>query len=339
MRDKREATTPAVRREARHSGESGNPFRSVAHTLLVFLIASPGAFGQPANLSAADFTGKPAWFHLEQLVSFGERYTGSPGHQQAKDYMRSILVGTGGRLEESRGTIPVPGTDPIDIENLWVRFAPEVKSGRLLLGTHYDTRPWPDREEDKSLHRVRGVIGACDGGSGTAILLELADLVGRKSPNLPIDIVLFDAEEPLGKEFIPQGYFLGSRRFVADRIQEGNLDQYSAVLVIDVVGGKKAQVGLDRSSMERAPKWSGRIQGVLDRLNLPSFRPPAAYSIWDDHTAFQDAGIPAALLIDYDYPYLDTLKDTLDKCDPETLRDVGQAVLQTALDHSEKPLR
>lgn len=305
----------------------------------MLLIAAPSALAETAPLSATDFTGKQAWFHLEQLVSFGERYTGSPGHQQAKDYMRTVLEGTGGRLGESRGTMPVPGTDPIDIENLWVRFAPEIDSDRLLFGTHYDTRPWPDREEDESLHRVRGVIGACDGGSGTAILLELADLIGRKSPHLPIDIVLFDAEEPLGKEFIPQGYFLGSRRFVAQRIQEGNLDQYAAVLVIDVVGGKKAQVGLDRSSMERAPKWSGRIQEVLDRLNLPSFRPPAAYSIWDDHTAFQDAGIPAALLIDYDYPYLDTLKDTLDKCDPETLKDVGQAVLQTALDHSEKPLR
>ena len=85
---------------------------------------------------------------------------------------------------------------------------------RLLLGTHFDTRPWPDREEDESLHRVRGVIGACDGGSGTAILLEIATLIGERMPEAPVDIVLFDAEEPLPKEFIPKGYFLGSRNFV-----------------------------------------------------------------------------------------------------------------------------
>jgi Zn-dependent M28 family amino/carboxypeptidase len=233
----------------------------------------------------------------------------------------------------------VPGTEPIEIENLWFQFAPEVKEHRLLLGTHFDTRPWPDREEDESLHRVRGVIGACDGGSGAAILLELATVLSEKHPNIPLDIVLFDAEEPLPKEFIPQGYFLGSRKFVLDRVEEGALSQYGSVLVIDVVGGKDAKVGLDQSSVARTPRWAGRVQGAIDQLNLPSFRPPANYSIWDDHTAFQNAGVPAALLIDYDYPYLDTLKDTLDKCSEQSLRDVGQAVLQVVISHSKNPMK
>lgn len=306
--------------------------------LLLLWINSRASFGQESELKATDFEGKQAWFHLEQLVSFGERYTGSPGNEQARDYMRSVFQSCQGTLKESRGTMEVEGTDPIEIDNIWFQFSPEVQENRLLLGTHFDTRPWPDREEDESLHRVRGVIGACDGGSGTAILLELATVLSERNPNIPLDIVLFDAEEPLPKEFIPKGYFLGSRKFVYDRVKEETLSQYSSVLVIDVVGGKNARVGLDQSSLSRAPRWAGRIQGIVENLGLESFRPPANYSIWDDHTAFQNAGIPAALLIDYDYPYLDTLKDTLDKCSPETLKDVGQVVLEVVINHSRNPM-
>ncbi len=291
------------------------------------------------ELKATDFEGKQAWFHLEQLVSFGERYTGSPGNEQAKDYMRSVFQTCSGTLSESRGEMEVTGTEPIQIENIWFRFAPEVKKHRLLLGTHFDTRPWPDREEDESLHRVRGVIGACDGGSGTAILLELATLLSEKSPNIPLDIVMFDAEEPLPKEFIPVGYFLGSRKFVFDRVKEGAISNYGSALVIDVVGGKEGKVGLEQSSLSRSPRWSGRVQGAIDKLDLLSLKPPASYSIWDDHSAFQNAGIPAALLIDYDYPYLDTLQDTLDKCSPDTLRDVGQVLLQVVINHSNNPMK
>jgi glutaminyl-peptide cyclotransferase len=306
---------------------------------LILLFSSFSVWSQGLELQSTDFEGKRAWFHLEQLVSFGERYTGSPGSEQAKDYMRAVFQTCQGTLRESVGRMEVPGSDPIDIENIWYQFAPEVKEHRLLLGTHFDTRPWPDREEDESLHRVRGVIGACDGGSGTAILLELATLISDKNPNIPLDIVMFDAEEPLPKEFIPQGYFLGSRKFVSDRVQEGTLPQYGSVLVIDAVGGKGAKVGLEQSSLSRAPRWSGRIQGVLEGLDLPSLRAPANYSIWDDHTAFQSAGVPAALLIDYDYPYLDTLKDTLDKCDPQTLKEVGQVVFQVVIHHAASPMK
>ena len=313
------------------------------HTLFrlwaVFVgVGSFAVWSQGAELKADDFHGREAWYHLEQLVSFGERYTGSTGNAQARDYMRSIFQSCSGTLRESGGRREVPGTDPIDVENIWFQFAPEVKDHRLILGTHFDTRPWPDREEDTSLHRVRGVVGACDGGSGTAILLELATLVSEKNPHIPLDIIMFDAEEPLPKEFIPQGYFLGSRQFVFERVQDGTLSQYASVLVIDVVGGKGARVGLEQSSLKRAPLWAGKVQGVLSHLRLPSLRPPANYSIWDDHTAFQNAGVPAALLIDFDYPYLDTLKDTLDKCSQETMKDVGQAVVEIVRNHTQSPL-
>ena len=312
---------------------------SKALGLILMAILPTQIWAQDPLVTATDFEGRQAWFHLEQLVSFGERYTGSPGNEQAKNYMRSVFQNCQGQLRESHGTMEVEGTEPVKIENIWFQFAPEVKENRLLLGTHFDTRPWPDREEDESLHRVRGVIGACDGGSGTAILLELASVLSEKNANIPVDIVMFDAEEPLPKEFIPKGYFLGSRKFVFDRVKEGTLSQYGAVLVIDVVGGKNAQVGLDQSSIARAPRWSAKIQNAIEKLDLPSLRLPANYSIWDDHTAFQNAGVPAALMIDYDYPYLDTLKDTLDKCDPQAVKEVGQTVLQVVIDHGKSASR
>ncbi|MCA9429713.1 MAG: M28 family peptidase, partial [Candidatus Omnitrophica bacterium] len=85
--------------------------------------------------------------------------------------------------------------------------------------------------------------------------------------------------------------------------------------------------------------WSAKIQNAIEKLDLPSLRLPANYSIWDDHTAFQNAGVPAALMIDYDYPYLDTLKDTLDKCDPQAVKEVGQTVLQVVIDHGKSASR
>jgi Zn-dependent M28 family amino/carboxypeptidase len=180
----------------------------------------------------------------------------------------------------------------------------------VLVGAHYDTKDLP------------GFVGANDGASGTATVVELSRALraGRRACEREVRFVLFDGEEsPRGStDFLRDG-LRGSRAHAAR-----HADALSAVIVIDFVGDR--DLSLPREAGSDPALWA-RLRAAARAAGQIRFFPPRTRGeIWDDHTPFARAGIPAIDLIDFDYPHFHRVSDTLDKVSPRSLRAAGASV-------------
>jgi len=193
---------------------------------------------------------------------------------------------------------------------------------RILLGAHYDTRPRADRDPDPAKRHLP-ILGANDGASGVAVLLELARLLGAARPPVGVDLVFFDGEDS-GQEGLDADWILGSEHFA------GNLKGYrpSAAIIVDMVGEQNAVITVEIYSGTYSALLVDDIFTIAERLGVDAFRRERGHPLIDDHLPFIKAGIPAAVLIDFDYPYWHTLEDTPDKCSPESLEAVGTVLLE-----------
>jgi glutaminyl-peptide cyclotransferase len=267
-----------------------------------------------------------AFARIQEQHALGPRFVGSPGHAAAQELLLTWLAGAE-RVREQTFTETYFGK-PVTCRNLWGRYEGE-RPGRILLGTHYDTRPWADRDPDPA-RRHDPVPGANDGGSGVALLAELGrELTGRQD-RPSVDIVFFDAEdwhEIDGKE-VSQG----ARSFVAQLLAADTPD---GVIIVDMVGGRNLVLDVDVNCQDHDPSYRLTLDlfQLGHSLGLPAFgmKKPHPYKwIGCDHTPFMAADVPTALLIDLDYPEWHTVQDLPAACDAESLAQVG-AVLETFL--------
>lgn len=254
------------------------------------------------------FNGERALADVATQLSFGPRWTGSPGHSRTVAWLVATLTAAGWQTEVQ--TAEIEGQT---VQNVIARRG----TGKewVLLGAHYDTRLVADEDPDPA-RRVEPVPGANDGASGVAVLLELARVL---PPELDKEVwlVFFDAEDN-GR--IPGwDWILGSRAFVAALV--GAPD---AVVIVDLVGDADLQLYYEHNS---DAELSAEIWAVAARLGYQQFIPELKYSILDDHTPFLQAGIRAIDIIDFDYPYWHTTADTLDKVSAESLAAVGATLL------------
>ncbi|NIQ01568.1 MAG: M28 family peptidase, partial [Nitrospinaceae bacterium] len=196
----------------------------------------------------------------------------------------------------------------------------------VLIGTHYDTRPYADEEPDSRLHS-RPILGANDGGSGTAVLLGLAEFLHHHPPSRPVHLVFFD-----GEDFGPKNSgvaLLGSTQYARRLVASVDQEQWPyCVLVVDMVGDRDLQIYRETNSLKSAPWLVDILFQAAREKKLPQFRDKVRYTIYDDHYPFIKIGIPSALLIDFDYPPWHTLEDTLEKCTPESLFAVFSVVVE-----------
>ena len=243
-------------------------------------------------------------------VSFGPRIPGSIGHSLAVDYITQELVKAGWQVEIQE-TISMGHP----IRNIIAQRG--NGSPWVLLGTHYDTRQISDLDPDVD-RRADPVPGANDGASGVAVLLELARV-------LPMDttpqvwLVFFDAED---QGNIPGwDWILGSRAYVE------SLQEYpDKVVIVDMIGDSDLNVYQERNSN---PIITAEIWETAASLGFENhFIPEVKYSILDDHTSFLEQGIPAIVIIDFDFPYWHTTADTLDKISPDSLEMIGKTLLK-----------
>ena len=263
-----------------------------------------------SNLTAGSpaFDAERAYADAAYQVSLGPRTPDSVAHDQVIEYIVTNLEQDGWVVE-----LQVAREQGQVVKNVVAR------RGRgkpwIILGAHYDSRLWADQDAVAENQR-RPVLGANDGASGVAVLLELARAIPTDLDK-EVWLVFFDAEDN-GK--IPGwDWVLGSRAFV------GQLDtQPDAVVVVDMVGDADLQLYYERSS-DRALTEQIWAQAAL--LGHPQFVAEEKYNILDDHTPFLQLGIPAIDIIDFDYPYWHTVEDTLDKISTESLNAVGETLL------------
>lgn len=268
------------------------------------------------------FDQERAYRRLVELCSLGPRNHGSEGKSRAERWIREALLESGAEVSvhEFRHT-PKGATADVSFRNIIGRIKP-ADQRRVLIGTHYDTRAFADKDEDPA-HRVEPIIGANDGGSGVAVMLEMAALWKEQSPPVGVDLIFFDGED-FGKAEEWEDYFLGSRAWARDfpdyRPEWG--------VILDMVGDASLRIRKERDSLARAPAVVGRLWSAAGRVGSTAFTDETGGRILDDHTAFLDRGVPVVLLIDFQYRWFHTAGDTPEKCSAASLGQVGRVVME-----------
>lgn len=267
------------------------------------------------------FNGDSAFVFLREQCDIGPRYPGSPEHAAVQRYLVEKLALFGANVSLQPFEAVLTGGDTLHLVNIIAKYREGARK-RILLGAHYDTRPRADRERDPA-NRAKPIIGANDGASGVAVLLEIARLLSAWKPPVGVDIVLFDGED-YGEEGNTQDYLLGSRRFAA------GLGGYRpiAVIVVDMVGERDSRLPIEGLSSAASAALCEKIYAVAGTLGVENFVQSQGPSVIDDHLPFIQAGLPAIDLIDFDYPYWHTLSDTPDKCAGASLAAVGSVLVR-----------
>lgn len=263
---------------------------------------------------------------VEDLVKRGHRYYGAPKREEAIEHLRALLDELTDQTALQRFTEQeeVSGEE-FSLTNIIGRYSPGNER-RVLLGTHWDTRLWAEEEVDVD-RRDEPIPGANDGTSGIAVLLEVARVVkSRGYEEYGVDYVLFDGEE-FGRPG-SDDYCKGSRYFARMLKSLYPRSRPELALVIDMVGDCDQEFRPELSSIKLSPNLVMRLWNAASRLGFGEvFTTRGHWAVEDDHTALQKAGIPSALLIDYDYPHWHTHGDTVDKVCASSLERVGKVIV------------
>lgn len=288
--------------------------RSFIAPALIIISAACISAAQPPEAQALRFDGRRAFDHLRKIVAIGPRPAGSPGAARTREYITAQLKALGLGVEEQAfvGSTPI---GPVKMANLRATIAgvKGTDGPRLIVAGHYDTKLFKEIE----------FVGANDGGSSAAFLIELAHAVKDAKLGMPIELVFFDGEEAVIDWYLENDNTYGSRHYVAEAERHGTLKDIHAMILIDMVADRDLRVLRDTNS---TPWLTDIFWSAARRLGHEQFA-DEALAVEDDHLPFLRAGIPAVDIIDLDYPAWHTEADTIDKVSAESLQVVGNVVL------------
>ena len=258
------------------------------------------------------FDSTRAWEHLRQQVAIGPRPAGSAGNLKNRAYITRTLAAIGLKTVEQSWEATTP-IGPIKMVNL-IATIPGRRPERIILASHFDTK----------LFREFRFVGASDGASSTATLLELARVL-KARPQLPftIELLFLDGEEATG-EWRDPDHTYGSRHYVEVARQTGTLKSLKAMILLDMVGDRQLNIRRESTS---TPWLTDIIWNTARRLGHQASFISESMAVEDDHMHFLKAGIPSVDIIDLDYPAWHTAQDTLDAVSARSLQVVGDVVV------------
>jgi glutaminyl-peptide cyclotransferase len=253
-----------------------------------------------------------AWEHLRQLVAIGPRPSGSPAIEQTRKYIKDQLSSLGLATVDQVWEDQTP-IDKVRMVNL-VATIPGARKDRIVFAGHYDTK----------LYREFRFVGASDGGSSAAFLLELARVLKTRRNPLTIELLFLDGEEARMPEWHGSDNTYGSRHYVDLARRDGSLSAIKALVLIDMIGDRDLDIRRDTNSTG----WLTDVfWAAAKHQNLDDYFLPDSTRIEDDHLPFLAAGVPSVDIIDLDYEQWHTSKDTLDAVSARSLQVVGDVVL------------
>jgi hypothetical protein len=306
-------------------------------TCLIVLLGAAETFAADASAKPQAARKNPvdgmrAFRYLEQLCDLGPRPSGSAAMKEQQRIVREHFEKLGGRvtMQPFRASNPLGG-EPVSMSNMLVEWHPDRKE-RVLLVAHYDTRPLPDRDPDPTQQRFGKFIGANDGASGTALLMELAHLMPQFEGKLGVDFLLVDGEELVYVEN-RDPYLLGSTWFAQQFKRNPPAHKYRWGVVLDMVGDESLQVYQEQHSVvwQDTRPLVKEIWGTAAKLGVKEFVPRARHVVKDDHLPLRNiAKIPTCDVIDFDYPAWHTTRDTPQQCSPTSLAKVGWVIYEWA---------
>jgi glutaminyl-peptide cyclotransferase len=268
------------------------------------------------------FDGEAAFVLIQEQCELGPRNPGSDGHRKALKYLLDKLsehtefVKTQNFVHEDQRQ-----NTKLELYNIIASFYPD-KTERILLCAHWDTRPFADRDQDTSL-RSQPILGANDGASGVAVLLEISRIVSGNEPKWGVDIVLFDGEDG-GEEGDFEGFCLGSKYFAKNK---GDYQPHFGIL-LDMIGDRDLEIYKEGYSSRYAKGIVDSVWSWAHDMGLFCFKDSIKYYMYDDHVPLLGAGIPVIDLIDFDFPFWHTTSDTPDKCSPQSLQKIGNLLVE-----------
>ena len=268
-----------------------------------------------------------AFSYLVAQCDFGPRNPGSDGYYACLDYLIT-------ELDQSANEIILQDfsyqerryNKQYNLENIIARFNPDSEF-QTVISAHWDTRPWAD-QEDLRQDRDQPIIGANDGASGVAILLELAKIMGENPPPIGVNLVFFDGED-MGVPGENETYCQGSRFFAKNL----PIPRPNEAINLDMVGDKQLVLPIERYSLEYHPKLVRHLWDRAKEMGLDAFIGRVDYAIYDDHVPLNEiAGIPSIDIIDFKYPnsyanFWHTMNDIPENCSEESLGQVGDLMV------------
>ncbi len=292
------------------------------------LLTAAACLGAQAPVSApapAAFNSTRAWEDLRQMVAIGPRPAGSAALRQTRAYITRQISALGLKVEEQPFTADTP-VGKVDMVNLIVRL-PGRRTDRILFTGHYDTKPI----------RTSTFVGASDGASSAAMLLELVRVFKDKPREFTYEFVWLDGEEAFcpgwndcGRPGSPDNTY-GSRYYVQAAKQAGVTASIKANVLVDMVGDKDLRIMRESKST----KWlTDIVWAAAKRVGHGASFPDQATEIEDDHIPFLEAGIASVDIIDLDYPYWHNMSccDDLTRVAEKSLKIVGDVIVAAVPD-------
>ena len=275
------------------------------------------------NNAVPKFDKGNAFRYLVEQCEFGPRNPNSIGYKQCLDYLQKTLAGFADTIFLQPFVLDdLVNEESYDLTNIIARFKVDEPE-QILIGAHWDTRPWAD-EDPEPEKRNDPIVGANDGASGVAVVLELARILNVSPPPIGVTLVLFDGED-MGRPGIPKSYAQGSLAFAKDL----PIEKPDEAIILDMIGDAELHIPIERFSYQQNRQLVKKLWGLAKVLNLGAFESRIVHTIYDDHVPlWAEAKIPAVDIIDFNYPnsnknYWHTTQDLPENCSAESLGQVG----------------
>ena len=286
------------------------------------------------QLSSTEFNADSAFAFTKAQVDFGPRIPSTEAHANCADYLVQKFKSYGGEVFIQKAPAKTYDGKTHQLKNIIAAFNPKQKE-RILISAHWDARPFSDQDPDAKMHN-QPFDAANDGASGVAVMLEMARQIQLKQPNVGVDFILWDIED-YGKaqDETPNEttWCIGSQYWAKNPPVKGYKPLYA--INLDMVGGGNAQFTQDEVSRKYAPEIVNKVWAIGNEIGYAAyFINVTSGNLIDDHFWVNQAGIPCIDIIHYAdatgfYMNWHTQLDNLNNIDRNTLKAVGQTVLET----------
>ena len=285
-----------------------------------------------------DFNADSAYIYLQEQCDFGPRTMNSTAHDKCEKWIIQKFEQYGCKVTTQKATLNGYDGTPLRSTNIIASYNPKATT-RIMFCAHWDCRPWADNDPD-STNWHKPIVAANDAASGVGVMIELARILKGSGLELGVDFICFDAEDygtPQWFEGEDPGdtWALGAQYF-ANNLPEGYAPRYG--ILLDMVGGVGAKFYREGMSMQYAPAIVKKVWNAARQVGYGSYFPKDdGGMITDDHIPVnQTANIPCIDVIPY-YPDCaqssfgptwHTIADNMDNIDKNTLKAVGQTMVQ-----------
>lgn len=310
-------------------------------TFLLFSAFSCGGSSKTGSVNKAEsetgvvnvpqFDADSAYLYVKSQVDFGPRVPNSKEHVACGNYLAKQLETFGAKVTSQYADLIAYDGTLLKARNIIGSYKPESKK-RIALFAHWDTRPWADNDPDKNNHRTP-ILGANDGASGVGALLEIARIIDQQQPELGIDIVFLDAEDYGSHKGKDNSWCLGAQYWARNPHVQGYNARFG--ILLDMVGGKNTVFLKESHSEKYAPDINKKVWKAAERLGYGKmFIDEDGGYVTDDHLFINElARIKTIDIIASDpeggfTPTWHTINDNMDHIDKNTLKAVGQTVLE-----------